>query len=113
MANNFAKKGSYQNATPFYVLFMMYIPLIFMTHVPHIHDVILLQAQPTFVLSYFQMNLSQTYMGGLPLNTYAARGRGVGGQVSYTFPLRITCKTKGGGGSRKYVKLRTYLMEGP
>ena len=33
---------------------------------------------------------------GLPFSTYAPRGGG-GVQVSYTFPLRITCK-KGGGG---------------
>ena len=44
------------------------------------------------------------YERGLPLITYAPRGRG--GQASYTFPLRITCK-KGGRGSRKHVKLRT------
>ena len=37
---------------------------------------------------------------GLPFSTYAPRGGGVI-QVSYTFPLRITCKKKGGGeGSR-------------
>ena len=35
---------------------------------------------------------------GLPLITYAPRGKG-GGQVSYTFSLRITCK-KGGGGPK-------------
>ena len=35
---------------------------------------------------------------GLPLITYAPRGRG-GVKASYTFPLRITCK-KGGRGSR-------------
>ena len=29
-------------------------------------------------------------LGGRPLITFAPRGR-VGGQVSYTFPLRITC----------------------
>ena len=41
-------------------------------------------------------------VGGLPVITYAPRGRGVG-QVSHTFPLRITCKNKkkgGGEGSR-------------
>ena len=45
--------------------------------------------------------------GDLPLITYAPRGRG-GGQASYTFLLRITCK-KGGGGRvcRKHVKMRT------
>ena len=44
---------------------------------------------------------------GLPLITYAPRGRGGGGgQASYTFPLCMTCK-KGGRGSRKHVKLRT------
>ena len=32
---------------------------------------------------------------GLPLITYAPRGRG---QVSHTFLLRITCKKGGGGG---------------
>ena len=50
---------------------------------------------------------------GLPLIMYSSRRRGVG-QVSYTFVLRITCKKKGEGrGSRKHVKLRVYLMEGP
>ena len=34
---------------------------------------------------------------GLPLITYAPRGRG-GGQASNTFLLRITCKKGGGGG---------------
>ena len=43
--------------------------------------------------------------GDLPLITYAPRGRG-GGQASYTFLLRITCKN-GGRGSRKHVKMRT------
>ena len=38
------------------------------------------------------------YIRGLPLITYAPRGRG-GGQVSHTFLLRITCK-KGGRWSR-------------
>ena len=37
-------------------------------------------------------------IGGLPFSTYAPRGGG-GVQVSYTFPLRITCK-KGGRGSK-------------
>ena len=38
-------------------------------------------------------------IGGLPLITYAPRGReGGGGQTSYIFLLRITCKIKGGGG---------------
>ena len=36
-------------------------------------------------------------VGGLPLITYALRG-GEGGQVSHTFPLRITKKKGGGGG---------------
>ena len=39
------------------------------------------------------------YVRGLPLITYAPRGRG-GGKASYTFPLRITCKKGGGRGSR-------------
>ena len=41
------------------------------------------------------------YIRGLPFSTYAPRGgrEGGGGQASYTFPLRITCK-KGVGGSR-------------
>ena len=40
---------------------------------------------------------------GLPFSTCAPRGtggEGGGGQASYTFPLRITCKKKKGGGSR-------------
>ena len=38
---------------------------------------------------------------GLSLFTYAPRGRGGGGQLSYTCLLRIACKIKkkGGGGS--------------
>ena len=44
-------------------------------------------------------------IGGLPLITYAPRGRGGGVQAPYTFPLRITCKKKkrkkrGGGPNR-------------
>ena len=46
----------------------------------------------------FSLNL--TYIPdlyrGLPLITYAPRGRG-GGQAFYTFPLRITCKKRGKG----------------
>ena len=56
------------------------------------------------------IKLLYTYLGGLPLSTYAAMGGGWG-QASYTFPFRITCK-KGVGGSRYHVKLRTYYMEG-
>ena len=48
----------------------------------------------TFVLPRHKME-TRVMVRGLPLSTYAPRGRG--GQVSYTFPLRITCK-KGGGG---------------
>ena len=33
---------------------------------------------------------------GLPLIMYTPRGRG-GGLVTYTFPLHITCKKRGGG----------------
>ena len=36
------------------------------------------------------------YTWGRPLITYAPRGRG-GGQVSFTFPVRITCKKEGRG----------------
>ena len=35
---------------------------------------------------------NQITIGGLPLITYASRGMGGGGQASYTFLLRITCK---------------------
>ena len=49
---------------------------------------------PTRVVFALQWNIS---VRGLPLITYAPRGRRGGGKVSYTFPLRITCKKKGGG----------------
>ena len=45
-------------------------------------------------------------LGGLPFSTYAPRGRG--GQVSYTFPLRITCK-KGGEGVQIACKIAYVL----
>ena len=48
---------------------------------------------------YGYIQICDTFSGitrGLPLITYAPRGRG-GGQASYTFLLGITCK-KGGGG---------------
>ena len=43
-----------------------------------------------------RMELLSIVEGGLPLITYAPRGRGGGGQASYTFLLRITCKRVGG-----------------
>ena len=46
---------------------------------------------------------------GLPLTTYAPRGRG--GQVCYTFPLRITCQNKGGEGVQKACKI-AYVING-
>ena len=46
---------------------------------------------------------------GLPLITYAPRGRG-GGRASYTFLLRITCK-KGGEGVQKACK-NAYVING-
>ena len=45
--------------------------------------------------------MSQIFQLGnwvLAFNTYAPRGGGGRVQVSYTFPLHITCKKKKGGG---------------
>ena len=47
---------------------------------------------------------------GLPFSTYAPGGRG-GVQVSYTFPLRITCK-KGGKGVQIAYKIAYVLNQG-
>ena len=49
------------------------------------------------------------HLWGIPLITYAPRGRGWG-QASYTFPLRITCK-KGGEGVQKACKI-AYVING-
>ena len=46
---------------------------------------------------------------GLPLITYPARGRG--GQASYTFALRITCK-KGGGEGVQIACKNAYVING-
>ena len=61
--------------------------------------------------SNVQHSVSQTtfYIGGLPLITYAPRGRG--GQVSYTFLLRITCK-KGGGEGVQITCKNAYVING-
>ena len=45
-------------------------------------------------------------------STYAPRGRGGGGQASYTFLLRITCK-KGGGGEVVQISCKiAYVING-
>ena len=49
-------------------------------------------------------------LGGLPLITYAPRGRG--GQTSYTFPLRSTCKNGGGGGGVQIACKIAYIING-
>ena len=49
----------------------------------------------------------------LPLITYAPRGRGGGGQVSYIIISISYYMHNGGRGSRYHVKVHTYLMEGP
>ena len=48
---------------------------------------------------------------GLPFSTYAPRGGGGGGHVSYTFPLRITCKKGGGEGVQIACKI-AYVLNG-
>ena len=49
---------------------------------------------------------------GLPLITYAPRGRG-GGQASYTFLLRITCKKKKKGGGAVQIACKiAYVING-
>ena len=45
-----------------------------------------------------------------PFSMYAPRGRG-GGQASYTFPLRITCK-KGVGGWVQIACKISYVLNG-
>ena len=56
-------------------------------------------------------SLSHLYYRGLPLITYAPRGRGGGDQASYTFLLRITCKKRGGGGFQIACKI-AYIING-
>ena len=48
--------------------------------------------------------------GGLPLITYAPRGRGGRGQAYYTFLVRITCK-KGGKGVQIACQI-AYVING-
>ena len=54
------------------------------------------QSPPATTDGFGSLYLEMFNDRGLPFSTYTPRGKG-GGQVSYTFPLRITCK-KGGGG---------------
>ena len=54
-------------------------------------------------------DIDMNWQRGLPLITYAPRGRE--GQVSYTFLLRITCKKKRGGGVQVACK-NAYVING-
>ena len=76
------------------------------------------EAESVFCGEWKSLSPSSPFIRGLPLSTYALRGRGgVGPNADVVLRLSkrgcVNLRTRGEGGSKKPKNLRTYLMEAP